>query len=191
MRAVVQRVNYSYVDVEGDTVGRIGKGYMVLLGAMEGDTETDADYIIKKVSGLRVFEDENDKMNLSVGDVGGSVLLVSQFTLAGDARHGNRPSFSGALELLQSEGFQQVVNGIDAEALDGILRIGCGKDDQWRDGQRLDEVHAVQVGHVDVAEDGIHRVLFQELSCLQCTLALGSQFQEGYFAYVGYYLLER
>ena len=98
MRAVVQRVNYSYVDVEGDTVGRIGKGYMVLLGAMEGDTETDADYIIKKVAGLRVFEDENDKMNLSVGDVGGSVLLVSQFTLAGDARHGNRPSFSGALE---------------------------------------------------------------------------------------------
>ena len=98
MRAVVQRVNYSYVDVEGETVGRIGKGYMVLLGAMEGDTETDADYIIKKVSGLRVFEDENDKMNLSVGDVGGSVLLVSQFTLAGDARHGNRPSFSTALE---------------------------------------------------------------------------------------------
>ncbi|MCR4620899.1 MAG: D-tyrosyl-tRNA(Tyr) deacylase [Clostridiales bacterium] len=98
MRAVVQRVNYSFVDVEGQTVGRIGRGYMALLGAVEGDTAADADYIIKKIAGLRIFEDENGKMNLSVRDVGGSVLLVSQFTLAGDARHGNRPSFSGALE---------------------------------------------------------------------------------------------
>lgn len=96
MRAVVQRVKYAYVDVEGERVGQIRSGFMVLLGVMEGDTEKDVDYIAKKIAGLRVFEDEQDKMNLSVKDIGGSVLLVSQFTLAGDARHGNRPSFSAA-----------------------------------------------------------------------------------------------
>ena len=96
MRAVVQRVKYAYVDVEGERVGQIRSGFMVLLGVMEGDTEKDADYIAKKIAGLRVFEDEQDKMNLSVKDIAGSVLLVSQFTLAGDARHGNRPSFSAA-----------------------------------------------------------------------------------------------
>ncbi len=95
MRAVVQRVNYSYVDVEGETVGRIGKGYMVLLGAMEGDTETDADYIIKKVSGLRVFEDENGKMNISPKDAGAELLIVSQFTLYADCSS-RRPGFTDA-----------------------------------------------------------------------------------------------
>ena len=96
MRAVVQRVSYSRVTVDGEVTGSIEKGYMVLLGVMEGDTDEDAAYIIKKIAGLRVFEDAEEKMNLSVSDVGGSVLLVSQFTLAGDARHGNRPSFSAA-----------------------------------------------------------------------------------------------
>ena len=96
MRAVVQRVSWASVDAEGERTGEIGKGFMVLLGVMEGDTDADMDYIVKKISGLRIFEDEQEKMNLSVGDVGGSILLVSQFTLAGDARHGNRPSFSHA-----------------------------------------------------------------------------------------------
>jgi D-tyrosyl-tRNA(Tyr) deacylase len=96
MRAVVQRVSFSHVDVEGQRVGKIGKGLTVLLGVMDGDTDEDAEYIAKKVALLRIFEDEQEKMNLSVKDVGGSVLLISQFTLAGDARHGNRPSFSTA-----------------------------------------------------------------------------------------------
>ena len=96
MRAVVQRVSFSHVDVEGQRVGKIGKGLTVLLGVMDGDTDEDAEYIAKKVALLRIFEDEQEKMNLSVKDVGGSVLLISQFTLAGDARNGNRPSFSTA-----------------------------------------------------------------------------------------------
>ena len=93
MRCVVQRVSHASVTVEGELVSKIEKGYMVLLGAEEGDTEADARYCADKIAGLRVFVDADDKMNLSVKDVGGSVLLVSQFTLLGDARHGRRPSF--------------------------------------------------------------------------------------------------
>ena len=93
MRCVVQRVSRASVTVEGELVGEIGKGYMVLVGAEEGDTEADAAYCAEKIAGLRVFEDSEEKMNLSVSDVGGGVLLVSQFTLLGDARHGRRPSF--------------------------------------------------------------------------------------------------
>ena len=93
MRCVIQKVTHADVVVEGETVGEIGNGYMVLLGAKNGDTEADARYCAEKIAGLRVFEDENDKMNLSLADVGGSVLLVSQFTLLADARHGRRPDF--------------------------------------------------------------------------------------------------
>ena len=96
MRCVVQRVSRASVTVAGELVGEIEKGYMVLVGAGEDDTEADVNYCAEKISGLRVFEDEQEKMNLSVQDVGGSVLLVSQFTLLGDARHGRRPSFSHA-----------------------------------------------------------------------------------------------
>ena len=96
MRCVVQRVTRASVTVAGEVVGRIGSGYMVLVGVQDGDGEADAAYCAAKISGLRVFEDADDKMNLALGDVGGSVLLVSQFTLLGDARHGRRPSFSGA-----------------------------------------------------------------------------------------------
>lgn len=96
MRCVVQRVSRASVTVAGELVGEIEKGYMVLVGAGEDDTEADVNYCADKISGLRVFEDDQDKMNLSVQDVGGSVLMVSQFTLLGDARHGRRPSFSHA-----------------------------------------------------------------------------------------------
>ena len=96
MRCVVQKVTRASVTVAGELVGEIGMGYMVLVGAEEGDTEADVNYCADKIAGLRVFEDADDKLNLSVKDVGGSVLLVSQFTLLGDARHGRRPSFSHA-----------------------------------------------------------------------------------------------
>ncbi|MBO4563485.1 MAG: D-tyrosyl-tRNA(Tyr) deacylase [Clostridia bacterium] len=93
MRAVVQRVSSASVETEGREAGRIGRGFLVLLGVHTTDEKKDADYIIKKISGLRVFEDENGKMNLSLSDVSGELLIVSQFTLYGDARHGNRPAF--------------------------------------------------------------------------------------------------
>ena len=96
MRCVIQRVTRASVTVEGELVSEIKDGFMVLIGAEDGDTEADAKYCADKIAGLRVFEDADDKMNLSVKDVGGSVLLVSQFTLLGDARHGRRPSFSNA-----------------------------------------------------------------------------------------------
>ena len=93
MRCVVQKVSRASVRVEGEIVGEIGAGFMVLVGAEEGDTEADATYCADKIAGLRIFEDDQDKLNLSVKDVDGGVLLVSHFTLLGDARHGRRPSF--------------------------------------------------------------------------------------------------
>ncbi|MBQ3520754.1 MAG: D-tyrosyl-tRNA(Tyr) deacylase, partial [Firmicutes bacterium] len=96
MRAVVQRVKKSSVTVDDKITGKIGQGLMVLIGVEDGDSEKDADYIVDKVCGLRIFEDEQGKMNLSVEDIGGEVLAVSQFTLLADARKGRRPSFTKA-----------------------------------------------------------------------------------------------
>lgn len=93
MRAVIQRVNKAAVTVDGINVGSIGRGFVVLLGVHVSDEIKDADYIVKKISGLRVFEDQDGKMNLSLSQVCGEILVVSQFTLYGDARHGNRPAF--------------------------------------------------------------------------------------------------
>ena len=94
MRAVVQRVQKTTLKVDGELISEIPFGLTVFLGIKSGDTEKEAEYLMKKVANLRIFEDENGKMNLSVKDVGGEVLLVSQFTLYGDASHGNRPSFT-------------------------------------------------------------------------------------------------
>lgn len=94
MRAVVQRVKNTTLKVDGELISQIPFGLTVFLGIKTGDTEKEAAYLMKKISALRIFEDENGKMNLSVKDVGGEVLLVSQFTLYGDASHGNRPSFT-------------------------------------------------------------------------------------------------
>lgn len=96
MRIVVQRVSRAKVTVESETVGEVGKGYLALVGVEDGDTDDDMRYGVEKLIGLRVFEDAEGKMNRSIADVGGSILLVSQFTLLGDARHGRRPSFSNA-----------------------------------------------------------------------------------------------
>lgn len=97
MRAVVQRVTYSSVEVNGEIVGRINKGFNVLIGISKDDTEEDMNYIRDKIINLRVFSDENDKMNLSLLDIKGDILLISQFTLYGDARKGRRPNFMNAL----------------------------------------------------------------------------------------------
>ena len=96
MRAVVQRVSRAKVTVNDWTSGEIGHGLLVLLGVGHEDTEADASYLAEKIAGLRIFEDEDGKMNRSVEDVGGSVLAVSQFTLYGDVRRGKRPSFDAA-----------------------------------------------------------------------------------------------
>lgn len=113
MRCVVQKVSEASVTVEGETVGSIGTGYMVLVGAEDGDTDADVNYCVEKLCGLRVFEDENDKLNLSISDVGGSMLLVSQFTLLADARHGRRPSFIRAARPEVAEPlFEKVVRGV-------------------------------------------------------------------------------
>lgn len=96
MKLVVQRVTKASVEVEGKIVGKINKGFMVLLGVAQGDSKEQADYLVKKLCNLRVFEDENEKMNLALKDVGGELLIISQFTLCADTTSGNRPSFTGA-----------------------------------------------------------------------------------------------
>lgn len=98
MRAVIQRVKHASVTVENEVIGKIGHGLLILLGVGGGDSETDMKYIADKSMGLRIFSDENDKMNLSVSDVGGEILVVSQFTLYGDCRKGRRPNFTPAME---------------------------------------------------------------------------------------------
>ena len=137
MRAVVQRVREADVTVEGSVTGAIERGLMVLLGVEYGDDESDARYMADKISGLRIFEDSDGKMNLSVKDVFGKILAVSQFTLLGDVRKGKRPSFSKAarpedarrlyryfIDLL-SEGDIEVQEGIfQAEMMVRILNDG-------------------------------------------------------------------
>ena len=98
MRAVIQRVLQASVEVEGKTVASIGRGLMVLAGLHESDTSVDRDYILGKILGVRIFNDPQGVMNLSVADTDGEILLVSQFTLYGDARRGKRPSYSSAMK---------------------------------------------------------------------------------------------
>lgn len=121
MRAVIQRVSQAKVVVDDNTVGQIGKGFMILLGVHEQDTQTDVDYLVGKISKLRVFEDDQQKMNHSIIDVDGKILSISQFTLFADTKKGNRPSFvqaakpDTAIPLYEAfnEGLRQV--GIPVE----------------------------------------------------------------------------
>ena len=103
MKLVIQRVKKAAVSVEGKTVGSIGKGLMVLVGVGRGDTKEIADKYIKKLIGMRIFDDENGKTNLSLADVGGGLLLISQFTLYADCRKGNRPGFTDAGDPAEAE----------------------------------------------------------------------------------------
>ena len=96
MKFVIQRVTHASVKVDGEIVGKIGKGFMVLIGVSQTDTTAEADRLIKKMLGLRIFDDENGKTNLALADVGGELLLISQFTLYADCKKGNRPSFINA-----------------------------------------------------------------------------------------------
>ncbi len=102
MRAVVTRVSAASVTVEGRTVGQIGRGYLVLLGIKTGDGEAQAEKLAEKITGLRVFEDEMGKMNRSLSDVGGGLLVVSQFTLYGNVKHGRRPEFLQAAKSAEA-----------------------------------------------------------------------------------------
>jgi D-tyrosyl-tRNA(Tyr) deacylase len=118
MRAVVQRVSHAKVTVNGEITGEIGPGLLVLLGVAKEDTRTDADYLAEKTIGLRVFEDADGKMNLSVADAGGALLVVSQFTLYGDVRRGKRPSFDAAAPPQQArELYEYFVEKIRAAGL--------------------------------------------------------------------------
>lgn len=103
MKAVIQRVTGASVSVDTRCVGECAKGLMVLLGAAEGDTEAEAELLARKTANLRIFCDENDKMNLSVLDIGGEILAISQFTLCADVKKGNRPSFINAMEPVNAE----------------------------------------------------------------------------------------
>lgn len=96
LKTVIQRVNYASVCVDGEIKGKIDKGFLILLGVGKDDTEKDCDKLAEKISKLRIFEDENGKTNLSIADVGGEMLIISQFTLYADCSHGNRPSFINA-----------------------------------------------------------------------------------------------
>lgn len=149
MRAVIQRVIESSVSVDGKIVGKSGKGYMILLGVVKGDTEKQAELLARKTASLRVFEDENGKMNKSVLDIDGEILAISQFTLCADCKKGNRPSFTDSEEPenanrlyelycdeLKKNGVRKVEKGIFAADMkvslinDGPVTI-CFDTDIW------------------------------------------------------------
>ena len=118
MRCVIQRVTRASVTVGDELVGQIGRGYMILIGVSAEDTDKDLRYMAEKVPNLRIFEDEAGKMNLSIKDVGGEILAVSQFTLYGDARGGRRPSFSTAARPEQANAlYEQLVEAWRAQGI--------------------------------------------------------------------------
>ena len=124
MKAVIQRVSRAQVDVDGKTVGEIGKGFLILLGVIEGDTEKEAELLAAKIAKLRIFEDENEKMNLSLTDVDGEALVVSQFTLCADCKKGNRPSFTPSAAPDVADALYQKFSALLLE--NGVLKVENG-----------------------------------------------------------------
>lgn len=125
MKAVIQRVSRAQVSVEGVTVGSCGAGYMILFCAVEGDSKSDIELLARKTANLRIFEDENGKMNKSIIDVEGEVLCISQFTLAADTKKGNRPSFINALEPVTAEKYYEMY--CEALKSNGIKEVQTGR----------------------------------------------------------------
>lgn len=145
MKAVIQRVINSKVDIQGKTVGKCHKGFMILLGVADGDTKSDADKLIKKIPVLRVFEDENGKMNLSCLDVNGEILVISQFTLCADCSHGRRPSFtSSAPPDVANELYEYFVEQLRLSGVKSVETGEFGADMQ---------VHLINDGPVTIILD--------------------------------------
>lgn len=129
MKAVLQRVSEASVTVDGTVVSSIGHGYLILLGVQTGDTEADADKLLKKVPFLRVFEDAQGKMNLSLLDTGGSALVVSQFTLLADSRHGRRPSFTDSAPPDEAQRlYMYFANGLKSAGVSDVQTGVFGAD---------------------------------------------------------------
>jgi D-tyrosyl-tRNA(Tyr) deacylase len=124
MKAVIQRVTYAEVAVDGETIGKIGKGLLVLFGAGFGDSESDCEKLAEKIAKLRIFSDEDGKTNLSVNDVSGDLLAVSQFTLYADCSHGNRPSFINACEPERAERLYEYFKECCRKSING--KVECG-----------------------------------------------------------------
>ncbi len=144
MRAVLQRVKEARVDVKGKTVGSIGHGLLVFVGIGEGDNEKDIEYIINKTLNLRIFGDDRSKFNLSLLDIGGEVLVVSQFTLFGDCRKGRRPSFSGAAPIEKAKKtYEQVVDEFRKKG----IKVATGEF------QAMMDVHIINDGPVTILLD--------------------------------------
>ena len=123
MRAVIQRVSSASVTVDGQVVGNCGRGYLILLGVAQEDTEQDADLLCKKIAALRIFRDENDKMNLSIRDIDGEALVISQFTLYANYRHGNRPDFLASAKPDEANRLYEYFKAILSRE---IRRVECG-----------------------------------------------------------------
>ena len=123
MRAVIQRVSSASVEVDGQIVGSCQRGYLILLGVAEGDTELDAELLCKKIAALRIFRDENDKMNLSIRDINGEALVISQFTLLANYRHGNRPDFLASAKPDEANRLYEYFKELLSREL---CRVECG-----------------------------------------------------------------
>ena len=128
MRFVIQRVSHADVKVDGETLGEIGKGFMVLIGVADSDTKEIADKMVKKMLGLRIFEDEQGKTNLSLDTVGGSLLLISQFTLYANCKKGNRPSFIEAGEPKMAEEMYEYIIAKWKESVGSVEKGSFGAD---------------------------------------------------------------
>lgn len=144
MRSVIQRVSRAKVSVESEIVGEIGRGILVLLGVADGDSETDAVYLLEKTINLRIFEDADDKMNLSLADIKGNLLVVSQFTLYGDVRKGRRPSFIKAAAPAEAN---RLYEFFVSEARKQIAKVETGKF------QAMMDVELVNDGPVTILLD--------------------------------------